>query len=174
MATYRNCCCASGENAEARRCLAARADHRLRHKLSVGPEDLDALIAAIRDIHHAVVRYLDAVDETELLLRFLFERLVSKSAPQPFEGTGLRIQNNHSLIAISIRNEQLAAIKVRIRRLVEILRVRVARALIPMADLKRNFPAVVNFRSMSSESPGGNGVPYPLFPPIQTLPFGST
>src|SRR5262245_13851855 len=45
------------------RCLAARADHHLRNELSIGVENLNALITAVGDIHRAIVRNLDAVDE---------------------------------------------------------------------------------------------------------------
>jgi hypothetical protein len=41
-------------------------------------------------------------------------------------------------------------------------------------ELQQELPADVNFSSMSSELPGGGGVPKPLLPLIQTDRSGAT
>jgi hypothetical protein len=61
-----------------------------------------------------------------------------------------------------------------VRGLLDVVVVGVARALPAVPELQQELPADVNFSSMSSELPGGGGVPKPLLPLIQTDRSGAT
>src|SRR5262245_28184184 len=82
------------------------------------------------------------MNEIELLRSRFSRRYVTECAPHALERTGLRIQDDHTLVAVSIRHKHFAAIKEGIRGLVQIPGVRVASALIPATDLHEELTFV--------------------------------
>jgi hypothetical protein len=65
--------------------------------------------------------------------------VLPKAPPHPFECSCVRIQHDHSLIAVSIRYKEFTVVEERVGRLMQILCIRIPVALIPMAHLQQEF-----------------------------------
>src|SRR5437660_934805 len=67
----------------------------------------------------------------------IVHRHAAERAPHPLEGAGVRVEHDDSLVAVSVRHEQLVRLRVDeyIRRLPEILCIRVGFFLTAPADL---------------------------------------
>jgi hypothetical protein len=88
----------------------------------------------------------------------------------------LRVEHDDALVAITVGGVHLFSGRVdeHIRRLMDVSRCRRCLALAAVADLHDELPAIVNFRIMSSLTPGVVWRGQPARPPIQMKSFAST
>src|SRR5580765_2705773 len=71
---------------------------------------------------------------------------VSKRAPHPLEGSVLRIEDDHAVIAITIGDEDFIAVEKCVGGLMQVLRIGVSLARIPVTDLKQKLSSVRKFQ----------------------------
>ena len=162
-----NCCVLVGGQGDPRHRPSARrsrigrlvpVDEHLIQVLAVEREHLDALIVAVGDVHEAVIGHLDPVHRPELLraralglagrrrllpARRRIQRHVAEGAPQSLEGAGVRIEHQHSAVAVPVCHKRLVGLRIHehFTGHLHVFRVLVPAALIPPAEL-RHEPAL--------------------------------
>src|SRR3989442_1085477 len=135
----------------------------LLYELALFRKHLNATVFTIGHINGSVLRHADRVYDAELigtrirkslwrhdLTMVIIDRFVPKGSPHSLEGAAVRIENDDTMVAVTIGHEQLVGLiqERHIRRTVNSSCVRITLVLIAVADLHHELTVLCELQDL--------------------------